>query len=79
MNEKLIFYGREYSLEEFGFKLLKEILELDITYQREFFSLWEENSRLKKYKNEIIETTRICPTILDLLNIEIPKYMTKPL
>ena len=42
-------------------------------------SLGESKNRLEKYKEEIIETTTICPTILDMFNLEIPNYMDEPL
>ena len=80
LEEKFIFKGREYSIEEFGFQIIKR--DIGTGYhipEGIFLAMGGNNTRLNKYKNEIIETARICPTILDLLKVEIPKYMIEPL
>ena len=38
-----------------------------------------ESKKLKSYENKDINTCRICPTILKLYGIKIPKYMPNPL
>ena len=80
IDEKFIYKDSEYDISEFGFQMLKR--DIGTAYhipEGIFISIGNANSRLKKYEGQIIETISICPTILDILNVEIPDYMVAPL
>ncbi len=79
--DKQIFFNNEiYNIEDFGFEIISR--DMGTAYhipEGIFLSLGKNNQRLRKYQNQLIETSKICPTILDLFNVEIPEYMNSPL
>ena len=80
LDKQLFFKDNKYSIKHFGFEIIKR--DIGTGYhvpQGIFLALGKNNNRLIKYLNQPIETSKICPTILDLFNIEIPKYMNSPL
>ncbi len=80
IDNKLKILEAEYSLGDFGFEIITR--DIGTGYhipEGIMLSIGANNSRLEKYNGEIIETASICPTILDLFEIEIKDYMTSPL
>ena len=79
-NEKLSFRELKFRIKDLGLELFKR--DIGTAYhipEGIMLSLGESNSRLKRYQNKTLDTTKICPTILDIFSIEIPNYMTEPL
>ena len=80
LNKQLCFKDKKYSIKQFGLEIIKR--DIGTGYhipQGIFLALGKNNDRLINYQNHLIETNKICPTILDLFNIEIPTYMNSAL
>ena len=74
------FKNKNFPIKDFGIKIIKR--DKGTGYhipEGLFLAMGQNNKRLERYKNEVIETARICPTILDIFSLKIPKYMKKPL
>ncbi len=80
LDKQIFFNNEKYNIEDFGFEIISR--DMGTAYhipEGIFLSLGKNNQRLRKYQNQLIETSKICPTILDLFNVEIPEYMNSPL
>ena len=74
-------YNKErHNIEDIGFELITRDIGTGYHVPEGIF-LWfgKESKRLHHYSDKKIDTCSICPTILDLYGINIPRYMQKPL
>ena len=77
--KKVIFKGKRFHLEKFGFKLISRDIGTAYHVPEGLIALYgKEFVKYKINNDEIIDTTRICPTLLKLYGIKIPNYMNKP-
>ena len=77
--KRVNFEGKVLDLEIFGFELISRDIGTGYHIPEGIIALY--GKAFDDYlidKNELIDTTRICPTILNLYGIEIPDYMNRP-
>ena len=80
LRKKVMFNDIELPIEDLGFEFIKR--DMGTGYhipEGIFLALGGNNKRLDRYQKQIIETSRICPTILDIFNVKIPDYMNAAL
>ena len=79
-DQKILFQNSIFPISEAGLEVFKRDIGTGYHISKGIMlALGKSKQRLAKYQKEIIETTTICPTILDLFDIEIPNYMNQPL
>ncbi len=79
-NKTIFFNGKEISIDKFGLEII--IRDKGTGYhipEGVFIAYGPISNSFEKYKNEIIETSRICPTILKAFNIKKFSYMDSSL
>ena len=78
--KRLKFDDNLFSTKELGLEFIKRDIGTGYHIPEGIFILYGPNqSKLEKYKNQKIDTKKICPTLLKQFDIEIPQYMDKPL
>tara|TARA_B100000989_G_scaffold298883_1_gene290717 strand:+ start:5189 stop:6610 length:1422 start_codon:yes stop_codon:yes gene_type:complete len=78
--KKCTFLDKNFKLKEIGLELIKRDIGTGYHIPEGIFCWWGKNNKLINKINltQKIDTRRICPTIMKIYGIDIPKYMQKP-
>ena len=76
----LFFKDKLLNIEDIGLELIFRDIGTAYHIPNGIFGCYgPEINRFSRYKNKSIYTTRICPTILDIFNLNTLDYMEKPI
>lgn len=80
LSKSCYFKKKSYEINELGLELITRDIGTGYHIPEGILAWYGNGSKkIKSHKNEYIDTRRICPTILKIYGIKIPKYMLSPL
>ena len=80
VEKKLKIKNQIFSLDSLGFELIKRDIGTGYHIPQGTCIIYGPNqNKFKRYSNKVIDTKKICPTLLSEYDLEVPEYMKSPL